>query len=1084
MPKIGRSRCRTTSGQRPAASGQRPAASGQRPAASISAEFGSVKVPEFLKRVAKKRRDGRDTEHTYRSAIEFLFESIGTDITATNEPEAEHYGAPDFHIKRGGIVIGYVEAKKPGRSIQNMGKGETDQQERYKKHLTNLIYTNCYDWDFYYEGNHYGSVNLNEPAEIEKFKTLVSEFLAKESVTINSSNDLAERMALKAKLIKICYKEQLEKEKNKDTHLMRQFKYFKDNLIRDIDHDQFADIYAQTFVYGTFVAWLHNNASSEFTRDRALKMLPESSPFMGELLGLVSGNGVDKRISWATDELVQELKFCDVKRLLKNFKEANGRDDPFIHFYETFLSKYNPEEKSIRGVWYTPDSVVKFIVRAVDEVLKSEFDLSEGLADTSMIEVERQVSSSSGGKASTVKVNVPQVQILDPATGTGTFLAEVIKQVHKTKKNQWSRYVEEGLIPRLHGFELLMASYAMCHVRLNSILSDLGYEPTDPKNAPRLSIYLTDSLEQGTPKSQVIPFLNYLSKEAEGANAIKTDGAIMCVIGNPPYNGKEPAPKDKRLLNLHNEYKMEPGTNRRIKEMTRFLNDLYVQFFRMSTNLIEVNSNGGGIVAFITNNGYLENPTFRGMRWHLMKTFDKIWVLDLHGSTIKQEKSPNGEQDQNVFDIKQGVSIIVAARKPGDERSEIAEIWRGDLWGDRQSKYDTLDISNIFDLCTEKLNPKEEFFLFCPLSEVKMKEYNNGIFVTDIFLNSSNGCLTKRDKMATAFTEKELINNLETFLSQDLSTREACDAFGIRKVKDDKIDWDAERSRNRVSLDDAISNIEVVDYKPFDRRKIVFHPDLIAGISSSAQSMKNLSNVALVVSRQAKAASNDNANSGMIDTFFIVENIPDHNLFRRGGGAVCPLHIARNDLLSKSPESNIHEKVLKEFSLIANIRGKKVKEIDIFDYVYGVLHSIRYREIYDEYLKIDFPRIPWPKNADIFWDTVKKGTRLRLLHLMVPKAIGQVESVLRNNDETGVADCIIQKVEYNSGKVWINSNQYFDQVDEVIWNYSIGGFEPAKKWLRDRKGRYLGPQEQTHYGKIVKVLSETISTVSEIDIGL
>ena len=433
-----------------------------------------------------------------------------------------------------------------------------------------------------------------------------------------------------------------------------------------------------------------------------------------------------------------------------------------IHFYETFLAEYNPKKRKARGVWYTPEPVVNFIVRALDDVLKSEFGLADGLADTSKVTVDWDTGQTDKkGKAVTIKKEVHRVQILDPATGTGTFLAEVIKQIAPKIKDvapgMWSSYIEQDLIPRIHGFELLMASYAMCHMKLDMMLTELGYKPTGA--APRLGVYLTNSLEEGQAANQTLPFAQWLSNESKQASTIKRDMPIMCVIGNPPYSG-ESSNKGDWIMELMVAYKKEPGGVEKLKERNpKWINDDYVKFIRFAETMIE--KNGEGILGFITNHGYLDNPTFRGMRWHLLKTFDKIYVLDLHGNAKKKEVAPDGGKDVNVFDIMQGVAIIAGVKttKTG-KKPKLAQVFHADLWGKRADKNEALWVDRLNGQQWVKLENRAPQFAFVVRNYELEEVYNAGISIREFFKTGTLGFQTHRDSFAVSFSESDLRNRL------------------------------------------------------------------------------------------------------------------------------------------------------------------------------------------------------------------------------------------------------------------------------------------------------------------------------------
>ncbi len=504
-------------------------------------------------------------------------------------------------------------------------------------------------------------------------------------------------MAGKARLLSDVIEKSLNSdEKNhEDSTIQDQMEAFKTILIRDITAKGFADVYAQTISYGMFAARLHDKVINTFSRQEAAEKIPKTNPFLRKLFSYIAGPDIDDRIKWIVDDLAEVFLACNVAEVLKNYGRKTKMEDPIIHFYETFLSEYDSKLRKARGVWYTPAPVVKFIVRAVDEVLKDEFEIEQGLADNSeaVFSVQSQVTDkrSKTGYGKTDR-KMHKVQILDPATGTGTFLAEVIKFIHKKLEGQqgiWQSYAKDHLLPRLNGFELLMASYAMANLKLDLLLSETGCEV---EKGQRFKIFLTNSLEEYHPDTGTL-FASWLSGEANEANHIKRDAPVMCVMGNPPYSG-ESANKGKWMMDLMEDYKKEPGGMEKLQEKNpKWINDDYVKFLRYGQYFIE--KNNSGIIAFINPHGFLDNPTFRGMRWNLLKTFDKIYTIDLHGNSKKKETAPDGGVDQNVFDIMQGVSINIFVKTGKKSKNELGQVFHYDLYGKRQEKYDFLNENSL-----------------------------------------------------------------------------------------------------------------------------------------------------------------------------------------------------------------------------------------------------------------------------------------------------------------------------------------------------------------------------------------------------
>ena len=581
-------------------------------------------IKGYLTKIRALYESGQTTEHSFRPALCELFQSIDPALNVINEPkQLTDVGAPDFVFNRGDVAIGWCEAKDIGKDIRKFAANDYSkaQKDRYRKGLPNLIYTNGMDFEFIRDGEAVDFITIadliptlpSRPENFPWFENRLRDFATTTPLSITSSERLTKIMAGKAAIIKDIMGRALmadfiaTENGGKATDLIGQYEAFKKNLIHDITVADFADIYAETIAYGLFAARLHDITPETFTRAEALELLPKSNPFLRELFIYIAGPNLDERLRRVIDELCSVFCATNMDKVLANFGKITAKSDPFLHFYENFLAEYNPAKRKARGVWYTPEPVVNFIVRAVDEVLKTEFGLADGLADTSKITIDWDTGQhDKKGKPVTNKLKVHRVQILDPATGTGTFLAEVVKQIANRVKGiapgQWSSYVENDLIPRIHGFELLMASYAMCHMKLDMVLTGLGYKPSP--NPPRLGVYLTNSLEEGERVEQTLFGLSRaIAEEAKAASNIKRQTPIMCVIGNPPYSG-ESANKGDWIMGLMGDYKKEPGGDQKLKERNpKWINDDYVKFVRLAEHMID--KNGEGVLGFITNHGYL-----------------------------------------------------------------------------------------------------------------------------------------------------------------------------------------------------------------------------------------------------------------------------------------------------------------------------------------------------------------------------------------------------------------------------------------------------------------------------------------------
>lgn len=1046
-------------------------------------------LPEYIRLIDKARKTGAATEHSYRSALEYLFNSLGRDIQALNEPKRVAVGAPDFIIQQSGLVVGHVEAKDLPVDLRELKGANRDQKARYLKGFQNLIYTNCLDFEFYRNGELTSRTSIAElgaglapkPENYDTLENLLRNFVQQRPQTITSPRVLAELMAGKALLIKDVLANALREDDDEETELANQYDAFRTHLIHDITPEDFADIYAETLAYGMFAARVHDRTLDTFSRAEALENLPKSNPFLRSLFSYIAGPELDERISWIVDELADVFRACDVRKLMKGFGKLSGRDDPFLHFYETFLASYNPAKRKARGVWYTPEAVVTFIVRAVDGALRDHFHLADGLADTSKVTIDwdtgqRQLTKDGiigkSGKNAKVQKEVHRVQVLDPATGTGTFLAEVIKRVAPAVKGSaegmWSKYVERDLIPRVHGFELLMASYAMCHIKLDMILAELGYSPT--KAPPRLSVYLTNSLEEGDPANQLLPFAQWLSNEVKQANAIKRDMPIMCVIGNPPYSG-ESSNKGPWIMDLMSSYKNEPGGREKLKERnSKWINDDYVKFIRLAEHLID--RNGQGIVGFITNHGYLDNPTFRGMRWKLLSTFDRIEVLDLHGSSKKQEVAPDGGADKNVFDIQQGVSILIAVKRPGKKGPKpLARVYHSEMWGTREEKYERL-WRGPEDVIWTELTPIAPHFSMKPRDHDTGTEYEKGFSIRDLFLEGGTGVVTKRDNLTIHRTPGGVWQAVQDMLHlSELEVRTKYD------LPEDVRDWKYAWAKRDLQNHTAKENIKPISYRPFDKRFIYFTGQSRGFVGWPVEKLMRHfvggENVGLCTARSNKNASPDH--------FFVTDCMMETKYAESSTqSAVFPLYLYPGpDDLDRSRRVNLDPKLFEKLRSKARDKVSGLpSELDVFDYIYGALHCPDYRSTYAEFLKSDFPRVPWPKSPKVFWRVVAAGGQLRRLHLMQPAAVGEPTFPFK-----GEGGGLVDKIDYSDGSIWINASQRFQKVPAVAWSMRIGGYYPAQKWLKDKRGSELNLEEVRHYQRVLEVLVKTNSIMQSITLN-
>lgn len=1024
-------------------------------------------LKEYISTVNQKYRAGNATEHTYRGVLEQLMQDLLPKLRIVNEPKRVKCGAPDYIASRkDGMPVFYIEAKDIGDNDLDGRNphGHKEQFTRYKQALDYIIFTDYLDFHLYEHGEFVDSVRIAEVKgdkivaineNEEKFLNLIEHVGNNAIQRITSASRLAKLMAGKARLLENI----IEQAMNDDTdsyandNLRGQYNAFKDVLIQELKPSDFADIYAQTIAYGMFAARLHDETPEDFSREEAAKLIPKTNPFLRQIFNNLAGNDLDERITWVVDDLVTVFQATNLQEIMETYSQDKRHHDPMIHFYEDFLSEYNPKLRKSKGVWYTPQPVVGFIVRAVDEILQKEFNLPEGLADYSIIEKDVVAEQSYDGRTKDGMKHVPKrfhrVQILDPATGTGTFLAEVVNQIYDRYRDQqgiWQQYVENHLLPRLNGFEILMASYAVAHLKLDMLLSETGYQHQSEK---RLHVYLTNSLEESNNEPRTL-FAQWLSREAAEANMIKRDCPVMVVIGNPPYSG-ESQNKGKWILSLMEDYKKEPGGKQPLDERNpKWLNDDYVKFIRLAQYYIE--KNGEGVIGFINPHGYLDNPTFRGMRWNLLKTFDKIYTIDLHGNSKKKETCPDGSKDENVFDIMQGVSINLFVKTGKKDKEELGKVYHKDLYGIRQQKYDFLDNATLENVGYDEMQPRAPMYFFVPKDFGLEEKYNAGISVVDLFSSTNVGVFTANDKV--------LINQERNSLCINV--------------------------RNYYNIEIADSCINKIAYRPFDIRYIYYDAKLVERTREKLMShMRHDGNLAILVGRQGQVCGNNKWN-----LTYIAKGIVDLNVFYRGGGNVFPLYLYKENMGKEERIVNfnkeLYDKIAQGLNYLPsyddNVLVDPISDYngvlypqDLFDYIYAVLHSPTYRERYKEFLKIDFPRIPYPTDWEKFRDLAELGEELRQLHLMedLPSKTGITFPVAGSLQ----VDCY----RWQDNRVYINAEQYFEGVPESAWQFFIGGYQPAQKWLKDRKGMTLSFEDVKHYGNIIYVLQQTERIMQEID---
>ena len=1058
----------------------------------------STSLADYCRSIRATRNTGQATEHSYRPALQNLLSEVGgNDIEAINEPKHAEYGAPDFIVQRSQVPIGHVECKDVGTSLDTTQ--ESPQLKRYREALPNLILTDYLEFRWYVNGEVRAEARIGrfdstgslipEAGGDDAVLQVLADFVDTEVPVVEQPADLARRMASKTRLLRRVIEQVMTVDVDNASSFRNLLANYRKVLINDLSVGDFADLQAQTAAYGLFAArCLHSGPADAFNRQSAV--FADTTPFLQKVLGIIAGPGADSRIAWIIDDLALLLARADMAAVMEDFGKATRQEDPIIHFYEDFLAEYDPELRGRRGVYYTPEPVVSYIVRSVDWVLRNKLELADGLADTAMVEVTTKDEAET----------LPRVLVLDPAAGTGSFLREVVSHIRGDLEKRglagaWSSYVPEHLLPRLFGFELLMAPYTICHLKLALEISGDSEQYTLP-DGKRLGVFLTNSLTEAHEDAGGPMFAPEIVREAREADAIKRDHPVMVVIGNPPYSGHS-ANKGKWIGDLlrgrvagdrqsYFSVDGEPLDERNLK----WLNDDYVKFIRFAQ--WRISRTGEGVLGFVTNHSYLDNPTFRGMRKSLLETFDEIWLLDMHGNSKRNERSPDGSRDQNVFDIQQGVAIGIFVKTSGGSEN-FATVRHADCWGDRgdakSGKYAWLAAHAIDNTPWRKIAPQAPDYFFVPRDYALLKEYQAGSKLTDIAPVNSVGIVTARDKIAIQWSDADMRRVAADFV--DLDETVARQKYNLG---DDSQDWSVTAAQNDIQAHaDAGEHVKQILYRPFDTR-VTYFTGTAGGFicrprTDVMRHMVTGPNIGLCVGRAGNVIGSDEWDIAM------ATDVPtDFNLFRRGGNCLFPLYLYPTDdnaldldVAGRTP--NLSSQFVDNLSAAVGLRfisvgqGDLESEFgpeDVFHYIYAVLHSLEYRRRYADFLRSDFPRIPVPTDRALFAQLAQIGARLTSLHLMTSHGDNLPAFAIEGSGE-------IKTIRYSEpssdtpGRVWINRKQHFEGVESQTWQFTIGGYHPAEKWLKDRKGRVLDFDDIQTYQRICAALAETPRIMQEID---
>lgn len=1059
-------------------------------------------IEKYINDVNDIYNSGVPTEHTYRVPLVNLFTQLlsgnkKNKIGVYNEGTRKDYGAPDIEFRRNDVTIGFVETKKIGDPdlLGQNSKQHKEQFDRYKNAVNLIAFTDYLVFYLYENGEQVlsarigrtetsGVVISEDEQQIDNFLKIVYKLGNAEPQPIRSARLLAEVMAAKAKVIaSVLNKAMVLNKTAEDEELHAKLDAFQKFLVHDMSVEQFTDFYAQTIVYGLFVARIYDKTPKTFSLQEAAELIPTINPFLKKIFRHLALAELHKAIKWIVDSLVSIFRVTDMKRVMRNYGK-----DPLVHFYEEFLEAYNPKIREDFGVWYTPHEVVSFIVNAVDTILREKLDTPKGLADNSKITYKNQLFH--------------KVQILDPATGTGTFLSVAAEKIYqsyidKGQEGRWPEDVVQDIIPRLNGFEYLMAPYTMAHLKVATALhlDDLQEQLPD-----RLNIFLTNSLDKDYPEEK-LDFAKFITDESNAASLIKRDTPVMVVIGNPPYNEKS-ANNGDWIKNLMDDYKQEPGqkktlvrtikkSGKKIYQNTlkgernpKGLNNDYCKFIRLGQNYVEATQEG--VLAYICANTFLDTSLFRGMRYELLSKFDEIYIINLHGST-KRNESTETQKDECVFNIQVGVSINIFIKRKDGNNSQLARVFYKDMYGSQREKLEYLSNHLLNDVDFQEIHPAAPLYTFRIRNQHLREQYDAGFNISDLMMVNVQGFTTDKDYVAIQYEAKD-IRNIVSAMQSDKDDTELQQEYGFS----DSRDWKLKGARSLLKaasfgIDDVDKYTSQVCYRPFDFRWTFFHKALVTYPRPLLQnSVHNKWNLVLCLGKAGNVIG-DNEWS-----LVYISKLPtDKNVVPRGGVYLFPLYVYDQEGVG---HVNFSEEILKKFeertglSMQATAEdresGKGFPPIVLLDYIYAVLHSSNYRRTFHECLQDGFPTMPYPSSADYFFQMAKMGEEIRRLHLLegiTDDDFITTYPVCRPKENNHCEKREFEETEEGIGRVWINDYQYFDHVPTVAWNMVVAGYQPLDRWLKDRKGKRLTSDEIVHYQLMVTALQRQSVVMEEID---
>ena len=1025
----------------------------------------------YLKNLAAVARQGDAREESFYPALADMLKEMAratgkTDAHVTTLPRPTEGGNPDFRLWNGtDRIIGYVEAKKPTEERLDSIE-DSEQLKRYRATFPNLILTNFLEFRLYRNGECVQTVQAGRPFILNAVRTtpplenqdelyaLLNRFLDFALPQTFTAESLAVELAKRTRLLRDVIGEQFQQERKNPGKLSGFFEAFQTYLIGSLTPTEFADLFAQTITYGLFAA--RTRAGNGFNRRAAFDNIPHTIGVLRDLFRFISLDELPDPLAWCVDDLAEVLAVVDAPGILNRYYHEGKGSDPIVHFYETFLAQYDPDERERRGVYYTPEPVVGYIVRSLHSLLKTEFDKRDGLASDG-------------------------VTLLDPAAGTMTFVARAAQEaVAEFEANYGSGgkedFIRRHILRNFYALELMMAPYAVGHLKMSFFLEELGHRLADDERVP---FYLTNTLDTEELEQSRLPGLSALAEESRLAGEVKNQTPILLILGNPPYSGHS-SNMGEWIRGLIDDYKQVDGKPLDEKN-PKWLQDDYVKFLRFAQWKIE--QDGRGVVGMITNHSYLDNPTFRGMRQSLMRTFDDIYIFDLHGNSLKKETGPGGSLDQNVFDIRQGVAIAFFVKRDSKKERD-ARVHHAELYGIREIKYDWLDAHDRGSTGWQKINPTSPFYLFAPRDDALEAKYRRFTSIPNVFPVNSVGIVTARDRLTIHWSEQDAWDTVRAFSGMEPELARQGYELG-----NDARDWKVTMAQeDLLASGPTREKVVPILYRPFDMRHTYYTGRSRGFIcmprSEVMQNMLAGENLALCIGRQGHVVG-----AGEWNLIYCSQTIEDFNLFYRGGNVNFPLYLYpaadRDDLFAHHEASeqqpNLNPKLVET---LTEAHGQAPSPEEIFHYIYAILHAPTYRDKYAEFLRTDFPRVPFAGDRKLFAALAALGTRLADLHLLTSPELDPPTCRFEGQGDAVVARTKAQGFNYDTDaqRMYINKTQYFGPVSPEVYEYQIGGYQVCDKWLKDRKGRRLELNDIRTYCRMVTAIGQTRAIQQELDI--